>query len=418
MTLQYGFYNSVSSDRVYDAIDFGRIFDGMILDGVYAAIGDYFMVSENGTPDMNVLVGTGRAWFDHTWTFNDADVAVSVSTADALLPRIDVVYLEINEDTGTRANSVNILTGTPASTPVAPTLTNTATVHQYPLAHIYVGAGVTSITNANITNKVGTVDTPFVTCPLQYVTTNDLLTQWDAEWTEWFDDIKDQLSTEAETNLQAQIWDLAGVVSGAPPYADDMLTLSTHDHSGSHPQIPSGGLATSAVIESKIATGAVTTNKIAANNVTVDKIPNRTRIVTIPIPYNGTFSWPESGDTTLYSKFVIPMDFVSTGIVYCLGYISSGDYNKYGYFYTAWYGGAPGESRLTHSGNLGGKTQLMVTSNVLYHMVGSTSGIALTNVAAGDHIQISIQRQPAHVSDDYNDDIRCYSIYLSYTADS
>ena len=71
MALTYGFYNSVSSDREYDAIDMGRLFDGIILDGVYAALGDYFMVTENGTPDMNVVVGTGRAWFDHTWSYND-----------------------------------------------------------------------------------------------------------------------------------------------------------------------------------------------------------------------------------------------------------------------------------------------------------------------------------------------------------
>lgn len=275
MTLTYGFYDSSSSDRVYNAKQFGSIFDGIIEDGVYAGIGDKLMVTEDSPVSMDVIVGTGRAWFNHTWTLNDATITKTIATADALLNRIDVIYLEINEDAGTRANKIDVLTGTPASTPVAPTLTNTASIHQYPLAHIYVGAAVTSISQANITNKVGTTDTPFVAGIIDYVTTNEILAQWESEWEQWFQDIIDQLSTEAETNLQNQIWDLAGVVSGAPPYADDMVTLASHDHSGSHPQIPSSGLASGAVTAGKIASGGVSAaNQLASNVVETAKILN------------------------------------------------------------------------------------------------------------------------------------------------
>lgn len=269
MTLTYGFYNSSSGDRTYDAIQISRLFDGIILDGVYAALGDKLMVAEN--TGMNVAVGTGRAWFDHTWSYNDADVIIAVPTADALLPRIDVVYLEVNEDTGTRANKLDILEGTPASSPVAPTLTNTATIHQYPLAHIEVGAAVTSITQANIINKVGLTETPFVTCPLDYVTTNELLAEWEAEWEEWFDAIKDQLSTEAETNLQNQIWEIVGHIN-PPPYETTLLELDTHDHSDVGDQVPTAGLENAAVTEVKIASGAVTENKIGTGAVTNGKL--------------------------------------------------------------------------------------------------------------------------------------------------
>jgi len=271
MTLTYGFYDSSSSDRVYNAKQFGSIFDGIIEDGVYAGIGGKLMVTEDSPVSMDVIVGDGRAWFDHTWTLNDAALTKTIATADALLNRIDVVYLEVNEST--RTNSIAVLTGTPASTPVAPTLTQTSTVHQYPLAHVYVGAAVTSITQANITNKVGTTATPFVAGIIDYVTTNEILAQWEAEWEQWFNDIKDQLSTEAETNLQNQIWDLAGVGSGAPPYADDMVTLSTHDHSnGNHPQIPTAGIENLAVTAAKIANGAVTGTQIASLAISEAKI--------------------------------------------------------------------------------------------------------------------------------------------------
>lgn len=292
MTVTYGFYDSISSDRLYNAQQFGSIFDGIIEDGVYAGLGDKLMVSEDSPVSMDVIIGSGRAWFNHTWTLNDADLSKTIATADALLDRIDVVYLEINTDSGTRANSFNVLTGTPASTPVAPSLTQTSTVFQYPLAHVYVDAAVTSITQAKITNKVGSVDTPFVAGIIDYVTTNEILAQWEAEWEDWFNAIKDQLSTEAETNLQNQIWDLAGVASGAPPYADDMVSLAAHDHSGTHPQIPRSGIVdyaigatqidanavtsskiqSGAVTEAKIGTSAVTNTKIAASAVTDSKI--------------------------------------------------------------------------------------------------------------------------------------------------
>ena len=45
MSLTYGFYNSVDHDRVYDATQFGSIFDGVINDGVFQNIGDLFAVS-------------------------------------------------------------------------------------------------------------------------------------------------------------------------------------------------------------------------------------------------------------------------------------------------------------------------------------------------------------------------------------
>jgi len=260
MTLTYGFYDSSSGDRTYNALQFGSIFDGVIEDGVYASIGNALMVAAD--TGMNVNVQTGRAWFNHTWTYNDADVSISLDTAHATLNRIDVIYLEINEGSGVRANSVNKLTGTPASTPVAPTLTNTSTIHQYPLAHIYVGAGVTTIYQANITNKVGFTETPFVTGPLATISSEDLVVQWEADFMAWFDDMKDQLSVDAAGNLQLQIDDL-----------EDALAAQTHI-GGDGALIATDALATSAVTGPKIAAGAVSETKLADGAVTNDKLSN------------------------------------------------------------------------------------------------------------------------------------------------
>lgn len=163
MTVTYGFYNSVSNDRTYDAMDMGMMFDGVITDGVFEEVGEALQPI-NGT-GMQVIVKDGRAWFDHTWTLNDADLALAIAASDLVNPRIDTVVLEVNESNAVRANTIKVITGTPAGVPVEPTLINTSEVHQHPIAHVFVGAGVSSILLANVTDLRGTVACPFTTVP-------------------------------------------------------------------------------------------------------------------------------------------------------------------------------------------------------------------------------------------------------------
>lgn len=225
MTITCGFFNSVTGDRVYDSTDFSRIFDGVIEDGIFASIGDSFLVTPQ--TGMNVNVGTGRAWFNGTWTYNDAPIVKAIAASDPVLSRIDVVYLEVNTDNATRFNKVDVLTGTPASNPTVPTLTMTSTVKQYALAHISVLPTITTITALHIDNQVGSLETPFVSGPLGGVSVDSLLTQWEAEWDAWFAAIQGQLSTAAETNLQNQIWAIVGDIN---PPVTDLIELFQYAH--------------------------------------------------------------------------------------------------------------------------------------------------------------------------------------------
>ena len=203
MSLTYGFYNSINEDRKYNASQMAKLFDGVLNDGIFMSIGDKLMVSAN--TGMNVSVGTGRAWFDHTWTLNDSILVLPVAASELLLNRIDTVVLEVNNTEAVRANSIKIIKGAGATVPVAPTLVNTSEIHQYPLAHIYVGVGVTEIIAANITNKVGTSETPFATGVMQGMNIDALVTQWESEFDIWFDDVNAKLGTAPATNLQNQI---------------------------------------------------------------------------------------------------------------------------------------------------------------------------------------------------------------------
>lgn len=176
MSFASGFFNSVDHDRLYDATDISRLFDGLIRDGIFASIGDCFVVKQSN--QMNVTVGTGRAWFNHTWSYNDALYPVTIPPSEILMDRIDAIVLEINSVEAVRANSIKLIKGTPSSTPTKPALTNDKEVHQYPLAYVKVGKEVTSIRQADIENCVGTSVCPFVTGILEVISIEQLIPQW------------------------------------------------------------------------------------------------------------------------------------------------------------------------------------------------------------------------------------------------
>ncbi len=173
MTVTSGFFNSSSQDRLYDALDMGRILDGVIEDGVFPSIGTTLMVVP--VTGMTIAVGIGRAWFHHTWTYNDAPYSLVHDPSDDILYRIDAVVIEINTSDEVRANSFKIIKGSLGSKPSPPAMIHTSLVNQYPLAYVEIGPGVTTILAEKITNKIGSYDCPFVTGPLSIIKTEELL---------------------------------------------------------------------------------------------------------------------------------------------------------------------------------------------------------------------------------------------------
>lgn len=203
MAFSYGFYNSLNGDRKYDSEDLSRMFDGIIYDGVIGAVGDTFAVKA-GTGN-TVNVSSGRAWFNHTWTYNDAPMPISCGSAAVLLDRYDAIVLEVNAASDVRKNSIKVVTGTEASNPAKPTMESTEFVHQYPLAYIKRPAGSTSISQSNIENAVGTEACPICTGVLKSLNVEQMMTQWEAQFDEWFQSAKDALSGDVAGNLLNKI---------------------------------------------------------------------------------------------------------------------------------------------------------------------------------------------------------------------
>lgn len=179
MSVSSGFFNSLNGDRKYNAAQMSAIFDGLIIDGVFASIGTAFAVKAAG--GLTVNVGVGKAWFDHTWTVNDSILPMTALEAEVLLDRIDAVVLEVNGMESVRNNTIKFVKGNPSSAPSRPTLTNEGNVHQYPLCYIYRKYGTAVINQADITPMVGTESTPFVTGILQTISLDELLGKWQDE---------------------------------------------------------------------------------------------------------------------------------------------------------------------------------------------------------------------------------------------
>ena len=216
MSVSSGFFNSLNGDRKYNAAQISAIFDGLIIDGVFASIGTAFAVNAAG--GLTVNVGVGKAWFDHTWTVNDSILPMTAPEAEVLLDRIDAVVLEVNGTESVRENTIKFVKGNPSSAPSRPTLTNEGNVHQYPLCYIYRKYGTAVINQADITPMVGTESTPFVTGILQTISLDELLGKWqdeldrftdarsqevddwiaqeESDFTTWFNEMKADLQQE------------------------------------------------------------------------------------------------------------------------------------------------------------------------------------------------------------------------------
>ena len=195
MSVTSGFFNSLSGDRKYDAIQISSMFDGLITDGIYNGFLESFMVTASDPASMVVTVGEGRCWFNHTWTLNDAPLPLTLDVGDVVLNRIDTVVIDVDSTDTVRACTIKVVKGTPSSQAVAPSLENTETHHQYPLCDISVVAGATTVTQSNITNRRGTSDCPFVATLMKSVNVDDLLIQWESQWDDWMTDRADAMDT-------------------------------------------------------------------------------------------------------------------------------------------------------------------------------------------------------------------------------
>lgn len=146
--MNYMPFNSVDHDRVYKAEDWAWYFSTFISNGVFPSPSDGLQVMADDAMNVKVLPGFG---FINGYAFrNQSDFTLTIGTADGALSRIDRVVLRW--DLVNRMMSIEVLQGTASKDPVAPELTRTADIWELALADVSVAKGVTTITQAMITD--------------------------------------------------------------------------------------------------------------------------------------------------------------------------------------------------------------------------------------------------------------------------
>lgn len=209
MSVTSGFFNSLNHDRRYNAQQMSAIFDGIINDGVFANIGVAFAISVDTGVTINI--GEGRAWFNSAWIHNDALLPRTLEGSEVVLDRIDAVVIEVDHNESVRMGDIKIVKGTPSSSPQRPTMANETKKHQHPLAYVYRKAGSTEITQADITNMVGTSECPYITGILQVQNIDNIVAQWNAQWNQWYAEKVAQTDVDAselmaEMKSEFDIW--------------------------------------------------------------------------------------------------------------------------------------------------------------------------------------------------------------------
>jgi hypothetical protein len=150
-------------------------------------------VTQNSPAGMSVrvasgwaaVIGTTQANMGAYTVFNDAQDTLTITTANPTNSRIDLVCATVRDAYYTGAfNDVilQVIAGTPAGSPVAPTLP----ANSISLATIAVGAAVTSIVTANITDTRVAVTSNLNISALpsqtgnsgKYLTTNGTTASW------------------------------------------------------------------------------------------------------------------------------------------------------------------------------------------------------------------------------------------------
>ena len=232
MSIKSGFYNSFNHDRKYNAEDFGRIFDGLIKDGIYMGFGDAFRVSPYDSESMKIQVGTGRAWFNHTWMVSENPTILTIDRAEIATKRIDSVIIEVNKTTEVRNSSIVIVKGTPSANPTPPTIEQSSDIKRYVLANISIKENATKITASDIENMIGKDSTPYVTGIIQTINIDRLVEQWNSQW----DDFKRSETEEINgwqnaAKSQIDTWgrDLVNYSENKKATIDDWYNTNTRE---------------------------------------------------------------------------------------------------------------------------------------------------------------------------------------------
>lgn len=264
-------------DRAVDSSVLRNMLKMYFSNGLFlSALATSWAVTAPSDNSLVLTVAAGAGLIQGATGYTDAPGTLTLSAADSSLPRYDMVVARLNDNSDYRNIYLDIIEGTPASTPAYPELTQSDSIWEIGIAAIYRAANSTTVTQSAITdlradstyagqvNAIDSIDTS--TWGSQLTTYYEefvaLCETYQAEretaFNTWFEEMKDQLSEDAAGALQLEINEeelrRQGFESGTTVFnADGSITYTDEDSS-----------VTTTVFN---ADGSITTTKVDSNNV-------------------------------------------------------------------------------------------------------------------------------------------------------
>ena len=174
-----------------------------------------------GTDGMTVQVAAGFAVIDGGLCQEAETRTLEVTAADNTYDRIDTVVVRWNENVDVRTADLYIKAGTPAASPVRPTLQRDNSIYEIGLADVFVTKKVATITNDKITDtryeseRCGVVSSvsEWDTTTIYQQVQADLAgfkAEEQAEFLSWFESIQNILDENVAAHLQGEVDDING----------------------------------------------------------------------------------------------------------------------------------------------------------------------------------------------------------------
>jgi hypothetical protein len=191
MAQKSGFFNALLNagvyDRTYSADDYCDNLATIISNGVLRSQNDDLKVTASG---LNLSVNIGRAWINGHYYNNTTAYALPAVSPPTGGSRIDNVVLRFDNTVTGRSITIQYVQGTAATSPVAPTLTRTASVYELCIAQITVNANAS---NVAVTDTRSNTDL----CGWVYSVSGDgsFFTSLDNSFTSWFENVKNTLAS-------------------------------------------------------------------------------------------------------------------------------------------------------------------------------------------------------------------------------
>lgn len=234
-----GLFYAASNDRLYPSGDMSKLFNGLILDGIYLSSRDgdpynkQFKTVALETPAMKIKVAPGRAWFNGTFTILDSETVFNIDSAGSST-RIDALVIETN--TQDRENSIHVVKG---DSNEKPEMVHGGGIDQYPIAYITVRANTTAIEDHDINYVVG-IETPYFAWLGESLNISENYSKWETElgritepFNPWLDSMErmlgygDQDYSKIKQELAAVSED--PIANGLYPKVDELIEEETGD---------------------------------------------------------------------------------------------------------------------------------------------------------------------------------------------